>query len=175
MKPRLLILSDLYGGDNPEWIQRYIDLLKFKFEIQYYDMLKLASIDSANLSESDIHAQFLNGGIDKAIETLLNLEKGKVSVLGFSIGGTIAWKTALKGLEVSNLFAVSSTRLRYETESPNCELKLYFGEKDLNKPNSQWYLDLNLEQEIIKDSNHQLYLMENNVSLICNDVLKSLL
>ncbi|WP_337968372.1 hypothetical protein [uncultured Flavobacterium sp.] len=86
MKPRLLILSDLYGGDNPEWIQQYIDLLEFKFEIQYYDTLKLASIDSVNLSESDIHAQFLNGGIDKAVETLLNLEKGKVLVLGFSIG-----------------------------------------------------------------------------------------
>ncbi len=175
MKPRLLILSDLYGGDNPEWIQQYIDLLKFKFEIQYYDTLKLASIDSVNLSESDIHAQFLNGGIDKAVETLLNLEKGKVLVLGFSIGGTIAWKAALKGLEVLNLFAISSTRLRYETESPNCELKLYFGEKDPNKPDSQWYLDLNLEHEIINDSNHQLYLRENNVSLICSDILKSLL
>ncbi len=81
----------------------------------------------------------------------------------------------MKNLEVSNLFAVSSTRLRYETESPNCELKLYFGEKDPNKPDSQWYLDLNLEYEIIKDSNHQLYLRENNVSLICSDILKSLL
>ncbi|PIF32625.1 hypothetical protein CLU81_3173 [Flavobacterium sp. 9] len=175
MKPRLLILSDLFGGDNPEWIQQYIDLLKFKFEIQYYDMLKLVSIDSVNLSESDIHAQFLNGGIDKAVEALLNLEKEKVSVLGFSIGGTIAWKAALKGLNVLNLFAVSSTRLRYETESPNCELKLYFGEKDPNKPDSQWYLDLNLEHEIFKGNNHQLYLLENNVSLICNDILKSLL
>lgn len=175
MKPRLLILSDLYGGDNPEWIKRYIDLLKFKFEIQYYDTLKLASIDSVNLSENDIHAQFLNGGIDKAIEALLNLEKGKVSVLGFSIGGTIAWKAALKGLDVVSLFAVSSTRLRYETESPNCHLKLYFGEKDPNKPNSQWYLDLNLNHEILKDHNHQLYLMENNVSLICSDIFKSLL
>ncbi|RKR09678.1 hypothetical protein C8C83_1325 [Flavobacterium sp. 90] len=175
MKPRLLILSDLYGGDNQEWIQQYIDLLKIKFEIRYYDVLKLAEIDSANFSESYIHAQFLNGGIDKAVETLLNLEKGKVLVLGFSIGGTIAWKAALKGLEVSNLFAVSSTRLRYETESPNCELKLYFGEKDSNKPHSQWYLDLNLNHEIIKDDNHQLYLMKNNVSLICSDILKSLL
>lgn len=175
MKPRLLILSDLYGGDNPEWIKRYIDLLKFRFEIQYYDTLKLANIDSVNFSESDVHAQFLNGGIDRAVETLLNLEKEKVLILGFSIGGTIGWKAALKGLEVSSLFAVSSTRLRYETESPDCEIKLYFGEKDSSKPDSQWYLDLNLEHEILKDNNHQLYLLGNNVSLICSDILKSLL
>lgn len=172
VKPRLLILSDLFGGNNPEWVKIYMNLLQSKFEIQYYDVLELANIDSDNFIESEIHNQFLNGGIDKAVQNLLQLETGKVIVLGFSIGGTIAWKASLKGLNTSHLFAVSSTRLRYETEVPNGIVRLYFGEKDPNKPNSQWFLDLNIENEILKGNNHQLYLTENNAALVCNDILK---
>lgn len=173
-KPRLLILSDLFGGNNPEWIKMYSEVLESKFEIQYYDVLELANIPSDNFIESDVHDQLLKGGIDKAVENLLQLETGKIMVLGFSIGGTIAWKASLKGLDITHLFAVSSTRLRYETEAPNSIIKLYFGEKDPNKPISKWFLDLNLENEILRDNYHQLYLLENNAALICSDILKSL-
>ncbi|MBS7229897.1 alpha/beta hydrolase [Flavobacterium psychroterrae] len=173
MEPRLLILSDLFGG-TPDWLKSYTDLLKSKFEIQYYDVLELANIDSDNFIESDIHNQFLNGGIDKAVENLLHLETEEATVLGFSIGGTIAWKASLKGLHIANLFTVSSTRLRYEFEVPNSVIKLYFGEKDPNKPNSKWFLNLNLESEILINQDHQLYMIENNVLLICDDIFKTL-
>lgn len=173
MKPRLLILSDLFGGANPKWIKTYSEILESKFEIQYYDVLELANIDINNCIESDIHNQFLNGGFDKAIESLLKLETDKVTILGFSIGGTIAWKASLKGLKITHLFAVSSTRLRYEAEAPNCIIKLYFGEKDPNKPNPQWFLDLNLENQIFRDNYHQLYLIENNADLVCDDILQT--
>lgn len=73
VKPRLLILSDLFGGNNPEWVKTYSEKLESKFEIQYYDVLELANIKSHNFSESDIHNQFLNGGIDNAVESLLQL------------------------------------------------------------------------------------------------------
>ena len=174
MKPRLVILSDLFGGNNPEWIKMYLEILESKFEIQYYDVLELANIPAGNFIESDIHDQLLKGGIDKAVENLLKLETGKIMVLGFSIGGTIAWKASLLGLDITHLFAVSSTRLRYETEVPNSIIQLYFGEKDPNKPNPQWFLDLNLENEILRDNHHQLYLIENNAVLICSDILKYL-
>lgn len=134
MKPRLLILSDLFGGENPDWIKQYTDLLQSKFEIQYYNVLKLANITVSNFTEMDVHNQFLNGGIDKAVDNLLELEKDKIAVLGFSIGGTISWRAVLKGLKSSHLIAVSSTRLRYETHLPDCKVKLYFGENDKNKP-----------------------------------------
>ncbi|MEO8237445.1 MAG: alpha/beta hydrolase [Flavobacterium sp.] len=126
-KPRLLILSDLFGGKNPEWVNYYVEKLKSKFEIQYYDVLELGDIDTIDSGEVNIHNQFLNGGIDKAVEVLLHQEKEKVTILGFSIGGTIAWKAALKGLKVSHLIAVSSTRLRFETRfqiaKSNCILE----------------------------------------------------
>jgi len=171
MKSKLLILSDLFGGGNPEWIKRYTDLLEPKFEIQYYDVLELANITISDLTEMDIHNQFLNGGIDKAVDNLLELENGKVTVLGFSIGGTIAWKAALKGLKVVNLIAVSSTRLRFETEAPNCKIRLYFGDKDLNAPNSKWFIDLKVSNHFFENQDHQLYLERKNVALICNNFL----
>lgn len=171
VKPRLLILADLFGGENPEWIKSYTNLLESKFDVQYYDVLELGDIDKSDFVESNLHDQFLNGGIDKAVETLLKLEKGEVTILGFSIGGTIAWKASSRELNTTCLYAVSSTRLRYENESPNCELKLYFGEKDLNKPNLQWFLDLGVSNEIFENQNHQFYLDKNIASLISNKIL----
>jgi pimeloyl-ACP methyl ester carboxylesterase len=168
-KPRLLILSDLFGGENPEWMQYYKDILKSNFDIQYYDVLQLAGI-SSDCDETNIHNQFLNGGIDKATENLLELETDEVIVLGFSIGGTIAWKASLKGLNVSLLIAVSSTRLRFENEVPNCKIKLYFGERDLNKPDSKWFSDLKISSEILDNQNHQFYLQQNKAFVICNNL-----
>jgi pimeloyl-ACP methyl ester carboxylesterase len=171
MKPRLLILSDLFGGKNPKWIKYYTEILESKFDIQYYDVLKLGEIEASNTDEKDIHNQFLKTGIDKAVQNLLNLEKEEVTVLGFSIGGTIAWKASLKGLNVCQLFAVSSTRLRFETEIPNCKIKLYFGGKDLNLPDLQWFFDLKISNQFFKNQDHQLYFDEKNAFVICNDIL----
>nr|WP_315244801.1 alpha/beta hydrolase [uncultured Flavobacterium sp.] len=168
VKPRLLILSDLFGGENPDWVQYYIDELKSKFDIQYYDVRELANISLEYVTESDIHNQFLNGGIDKAVNDLLELEKEETAVLGFSIGGTIAWKAALNGLKVSLLIAVSSTRLRFETQIPCCEIKLYFGQKDLNAPNPEWFSDLNISNHFFENQGHSLYLEKENAFVICN-------
>ncbi|MTH14974.1 alpha/beta hydrolase [Flavobacterium sp. LC2016-01] len=173
MKPRLLILSDLFGGENPDGIKFYTDKLESSFDIQYYDVLKLANINASGLGETEIHSQFLNGGIERAIENLLQLEKEKVTVLGFSIGGTVAWKASLKALKTDYLFAVSSTRLRYENELPDCNIKLYFGENDLNKPNLEWFFNLNVSNKIFDNQKHQLYLENNNAYLICDDILKA--
>ncbi|WP_166920944.1 alpha/beta hydrolase [Flavobacterium poyangense] len=174
IKPRLLILSDLFGGKSSDWVNQYIELLRSKFDIQYYDVLELGGVATADNEENNIHNQFLNGGIDKAVKTLLDKESEEVSVLGFSIGGTIAWKAALKGLKVVQLIAVSSTRLRFETQTPNSKIKLYFGEEDLNKPDSQWFLDLKISNQIFENEKHQLYLEKKNVLLICNAILLDL-
>ncbi|WP_281634723.1 alpha/beta hydrolase [Flavobacterium luteolum] len=169
MKSRLLILSDLFGG-NPEWIQTYIETLGLRFDVQYYDVLKLAQIDSSS-DEKEIHNQFLNGGIEKAVNNLLDLESGNASVLGFSIGGTIAWKACLRGLKVTELVAVSSTRLRFENEVPNCKIKLYFGKRDSNIPKYEWFSELGISNLIFENQDHLLYQEKENAFLICDDFL----
>lgn len=171
MKTRLLILSDLFGGENPEWVKLYTEILQSKFDIQYYDVRELANISLECITEADIHNQFLNGGIDRAVENLLKLEKEQTAILGFSIGGTIAWKAALSGLKVSHLIAVSSTRLRFETQIPDCKINLYFGKEDLNTPNPKWFSDLKISSHIFESHGHQLYLVKDIVLIICNNLL----
>ncbi|WDF63972.1 alpha/beta hydrolase [Flavobacterium sp. KACC 22763] len=168
-KPRLLLLSDLFGG-NPEWIQNYIEILEIKFDVQYYDVLKLAQIDSSS-DEKEIHNQFLNGGIEKAVNKLLDFEREDAAVLGFSIGGTIAWKACLRSLKVTELVAVSSTRLRFENEVPNCKIKLYFGEKDSNIPKYKWFSELRISNLIFENQDHLLYQEKENAFLICSNFL----
>ncbi|MCM0664962.1 alpha/beta hydrolase [Flavobacterium tyrosinilyticum] len=168
-KPRLLLLSDLFGG-NPKWVEYYIKILEVKYDIQYYDVLELAQMNSIN-TEVKIHNQFLNGGLEKAVVNLLAFEKEKVAVLGFSIGGTIAWKASLKGLKITEFVAVSSTRLRFETEMPNCKVKLYYGEKDLNKPNEEWFLDLKISNQTIENRDHLLYKEKEIAFLFCSNFL----
>lgn len=173
MKPKLIILSDLWGKEKSEWVSVYVELLKDKFEIQYYDCFELGAIDKTDYTEENLHSQFVNGGIEKAVEHLLKSEKNSIDILAFSIGGTIAWKAAIKGLNVGCLFAVSSTRLRYETQVPDCKIKLYFGEKDTNKPDASWFKKHQIDFEILENKNHQLYLEKDFIHLICDEVLKS--
>ena len=172
MKPRLIILSDLWGKEKSNWVAGYVDLLNDKFEIQYYDCCDLGGIDKANYTEENLHSQFVNGGIEKAVANLLKAEKNEIDVLAFSIGGTIAWKSALKGLNVRRLFAVSSTRLRYENEIPNGAIKSYYGENDSNTPSDDWFEKYSIDFEIIKNKEHSFYTEKDFATSICKEILK---
>lgn len=172
MKPRLIILSDLWGKEKSDWVLDYIELLKDKFEIQYYDCCELGEIDKTNYTEENLHSQFVNGGIENAVENLLKTEKYQIDILAFSIGGIIAWKSALKGLNVRSLFAVSSTRLRYEDKIPNGAIRLYYGENDSNKPNDNWFEKHSLDYEIIENKEHNFYTEKECATSICNEFLK---
>jgi hypothetical protein len=172
MKPRLIILSDLWGKEKSDWVSAYVSLLKDNFEIQYYDCCELGEIDKTNYTEENLHNQFVNGGIEKAVQNLLKAEKNQIDFLTFSIGGTIAWKATLKGLNVRTLFALSSTRLRYENEIPNGTIKLYYGENDSNKPSENWFEKHSIDFEIIKNKKHNFYTEKHFAESICKEILK---
>ncbi|NDP23027.1 MAG: alpha/beta hydrolase [Paludibacter sp.] len=172
MKPKLIILSDVWGKEKSNWILGYVEIIKDKFDIQYYDCCELGGIDKSIFTEQNLHNQFVNGGIEIAVENLLNKEKGEIKILAFSIGGTIAWKAALKGLKVSDLVAVSSTRLRNEIETPNCRIRLLFGENDVNKPSLDWLKKQDVSFEIYNDMKHEMYVEANLVKDICDEILK---
>jgi pimeloyl-ACP methyl ester carboxylesterase len=172
MKPRLIILLDLWGKEKSDWVSNYVELLKDKFEIQYYDCCELGAIDKTNYTEENLHSQFINGGIEAAVEHLLKAEKNEIDILAFSIGGTIAWKGALQGLNFKKLFAISSTRLRYENKIPNGIIKLYYGEKDSNAPSENWFQKHSINFEIIKDKEHVFYTEKDFATSICKEVLK---
>ncbi|WP_062055210.1 hypothetical protein [Aquimarina longa] len=157
MKPKLLILSDLWGEEKSDWVAYYIKQLQNTFRIQYYDCCTLGALDTSIYTEENLHQQFINGGIEIAVQNLLLLEKESVSILAFSIGGLIAWKSALKGLDINILYAISSTRLRYETNKPKNKVELYFGENDSYKPTSKWFNSMNIPTTIIPQKKHDIY------------------
>jgi len=173
--PRLILLSDLFGQTKNRWLPLYLEKLSPYFDIKFYDSCELAGIKNKDNSQEEIHQRFINGGIDRAVNSLLVLEKGKVNILAFSIGGTIAWKANLQGLDVKCFYAISSTRLRKETQIPDSKIKLYFGAQDIYQPKTNWYETKNLQSTILKNEGHDLYRKSVNVDLICKDILETFL
>jgi len=173
MKSRLLILSDLWGIRRSDWIGFYLKLLEAEFDVCYYDCCELGDVDTSEYCESALHSQFVDGGIDAAVEKLLEKETDRVDVLAFSIGGTIAWKAALKGLKIANFYAVSATRLRYESQKPVCSIKLFYGEKDKFKPTHDWFERMEIPFEVMHGADHLIYAERSCSEIICNDILNA--
>jgi hypothetical protein len=171
MKQKLIILSDLWGTKNAAWILKYEKQLSLYFDTKVYDTCVLANINIDNLREEQIHKKFVEGGIDKAVEMLLNQVKEKIIVLAFSIGGFIAWEAALKGLDFVDLYAVSATRLRNQKRKPKGHLMLYYGDGDLYKPNKKWFSELNIKAHIVENKGHELYKNVSFINRICKEIL----
>ena len=174
LKQRLIILSDLWGLEDAEWMIPYHKQLEPHFKLEFYDSRKLVDLDLSDNSKNGIHAQFVNGGIDRAAHKLCRKEKLDVNVLAFSVGGVIAWKAALRGLPIKKLYAISSTRLRYETVKPNCKCAVYFGEEDQYKPNVNWHANLSLDCNYIENSEHEMYKEEEFANSLCKKIIKEL-
>ena len=172
MKKSLVILSDLGSEENSAWMVNYYIQLASNFHVSVYNVCWLANIKESHLTEKEVHTRFLDGGIDTAVQKLLELEKDSLYVLAFSIGGTIAWKAALKGLQINLLFAVSSTRLRLETQKPNCQIRLFYAENDLYKPTDSWFEEMNISPEISPKKLHTYYRESIYAAHICYKLLQ---
>ena len=174
IKPRLLLISDLWGKEKSYWITYYTSILENHFDLKYYDSCDLGSIDKSDYIEENLHHQFVNGGIEKAVIQLVKEEKGNISVLGFSVGGLIAWKAGLSGLRIQNLYAISSTRLRYETEKPKGKIELFYGGNDNYKPDRSWFNKLELKEQYFENEEHELYKNKEIAENICKIIVEQL-
>ncbi len=174
IKPKLIILSDLWGKEKSFWVDYYTKLLEEKFMLKYYDCCELGEIKKYEYSENNLHKQFMNGGIAKAIENLKAIEKTEVYVLAFSIGGLICWKASLTGLKTRGIFAISSTRLRYETEKPSGIIELIYGEKDEFQPENEWFQNLNISKKFVKNENHNFYQKQEHAKNITDLIISYL-
>lgn len=175
MKKRLIILSDLWGEKKATWLNNYKEALKNEFEVVFYDCCDLAEVDITIYKEENLHKQFVNGGIERAVVRLLELEKEKrIVILAFSIGGVIAWKFAKEHTKVELLYCVSSTRLRYESEKPSCNTVLYYAYNDRFKPDNNWFNQINLPALIV-EGNHEVYVNKNFSKFICKDIIGTII
>lgn len=173
MKKKLIILSDIYGSINWSWINYYVEGLKNDFQIHLYDSCILAGIDTRSTLK-ERHRQFIDSGILKATEQLIRLPVSEESlIIGFSIGGTIAWKAANMGLKHQGLFLVSATRLRFETLKPHGSIQLYYGEEDPHKPDPDWFEKLTLNPHLFPGAKHEFYRSKSTADLLIKELLKS--
>lgn len=173
-KPRLVLISDLWGSKDSEWINNYTSILNHHFDVFYYSSTELAEINIFNMAQDKIHQEFIEAGIEKAVENLLKFETQKIHILAFSVGGTIAWKAALRGLQVQNLFAVSATRLRYETKKPSTKVELFFGDDDSFLPDSKWFEDMQIKKHFITNHDHEMYREKEIAYDICSSIINQL-
>lgn len=173
MAERLVIVSDMWGVKKGLWITSYLGYLQQYFDITFYDCQQLAHLDVVVHSEENIHQAFVEGGITTAAAHLLKKEKQPVHYLGFSTGGTVAWKANLMGLPMKSLYTVSSTRIRTENKSPACPTTVLFGDNDIYRPKSVWYEETGVKGELIKGFGHSMYTDEKVIQKVCLDLLQS--
>ena len=168
---RIILLSDLWGKEKSEWIHFYLEILQNYFVVEFYDSCDLGNIDTTEYTEEKLHQKFLDGGIETAVKNLLERENQISTVLGFSVGGYIGWKAVLAGLKIDGLFAISSTRIRYEDKKPPGTIELYYGEEDNFKPNTEWFRKLELKENIYKKEEHNLYQKKEIAESICKKII----
>ncbi len=171
MSEKLVILSDMWGAKKGMWITSYLGYLQQYFEITYYDIQQLSNLDVAVQTTDNVHRAFVEGGIDVAVAHLLKKEKEPAHYLGFSMGGTIAWKAGLKGLPMKSLYAVSSTRVRAEVEKPDCDTTTLFGDKDVYRPALSWYDKVGVKPQLIKGFGHTMYNDDHIINKVSLDLL----
>ncbi|HEX7366675.1 MAG TPA: hypothetical protein VF273_06255 [Pelobium sp.] len=173
MKPKLIILSDLWGKTKANWLTYYRTTLSEHFEISFFDCCELGEINTKDANEESLHQQFVNGGIEKAALNLCQLQNESYAILGFSVGGTIGWKANLNGLKTKHLFAVSSTRLRTESVKPPAQINLFFGENDRFKPTDQWFKTLGIKPNILNNQEHTFFENPLDAKMLCERVISS--
>jgi hypothetical protein len=174
MKPKLIVLSDLFGEEKSDWKRYYLRSLTNHFEVIYYDCCELGNIDKYDFTEKTLHELYLKKGVQTAVQKLLTLEKKPVRVLGFSIGGVIGWKAALKGLPVSHFYAVSSTRLRHEDQKPNCKISLLFAENDYFVPDRDWFKKLDIDFRVMELKDHNMYMEHDCARRVTAELIQEL-
>lgn len=177
MKKNLVIISDLWGWQDAHWLDIYVELLQTNYEITLYDAQELANFPADfSQSEASLHTAFTKqGGLKRAVEQLIARERHAepMSILAFSIGGTIAWKAALAGLKAEDLHLVSATRLRYEIEQPPCPIALTYGQNDPYIPADNWFKKMRIIPQIITKKEHEFYTEKIHAQMICNRILLS--
>lgn len=160
MKPRLVLLSDLWGKGRSDWWQNYDQLLAPHFNLQWYDCCALAGLQLVPYEQEHLHRQFVAGGIERAVQALIQHESTRSSpcyILGFSIGGLIGWRSIVAGLRANYFCAISATRLRYETHVLPLNGLLLYGKEDPYQPAPEWLDKQQLQHQVLADFRHECY------------------
>lgn len=171
MKNTLLILSDIYGLEGQDWMEYYKRGLASEFNLYLFDSCTLAGLPKTTTAIEERHDRLIHGGISKAVHKLFQKAPPEALILGFSVGGTIAWKAALQGLKNRGLILISATRLRYEESLPPTPIDLYYGEKDPYRPQASWFQKMTLKPHLLPRKDHEFYRRKNEAEFLMSTLL----
>lgn len=171
MAERLVILSDLWGAKKGLWITSYLGYLQQYFDIVYYDTSQLADLDVSNPTAEAMAEAFQEGGLERAVRSLLEKEETPSHYLTFCAGGTVVWDAARKGLPVLSLYAVSPMHLHRESDLPGCQVKLLYGEYMENRPSHGWAETIGAPMEVVPRFGREMYSDEKIIQKVCRDLL----
>ena len=106
-----------------------------------------------------------------AVETLRIRLDAPDAILGFSVGGTIAWKYALE-YPNARVCLISATRIRNEELKPSGPIHLYFGESEVHGPDQEWFNKHGLIPSIVKNEGHECYKVGHLIQQTCTNLLE---
>ncbi|QLE79895.1 hypothetical protein FLM55_09190 [Francisella sp. Scap27] len=156
MSNSVLILSDMFGvNDKSEYLKKtlyFFDKLGFSC-----DMLSTPEYCGINnyYKEKDIHIEFIERGIDIGVYKLSKNSSKYDIAIGFSIGGTILWKSIKQGFNVPKILCFSPSRLRFESGKIMTESHMALSDEG----HSKYHFDKSLHDYLYieKSSNHDFY------------------
>ncbi len=163
----------MWGAEKSAWLNNFQHALLSHYKIKFYDATKLGQLDPNRYGdEKSLHQAYIETGIDHGIQNLIRIEKEPQIYIACSIGGIMAWKAALEGLPIKKLIAISSTRLREESKSPNCDFQLFYGKDDSNKPSANWLNTFAKDKHEIINGDHDIYTDKEQVPYIIKSLLE---
>jgi hypothetical protein len=172
MAERLVILSDLWGPRKGLWITSYLGYLQQYFDITYYDTSQLADLDLSHPTAQTLTAAFTDGGLKRAVKSLLSKEEQPADYLTFCAGGTVVWNAIKEGLPAKSLYAISPMSLHSETDGPDCPSKVLYGEYMENKPSKKWATHTGTTMEVVPRFGHEMYSDEKVIQKVCQELLE---
>ena len=172
MAERLVVLSDMWGSRRGLWITSYLGYLQQYFDIVYYDSQELAGLDLVVKTRENLSKALSQGGYDTAVTQLLAREKTPSHYLSFCVGGTLAWKAALKGLPMKSFYAISPPSLEREQLKPDCPVKLLYGELHQERPGADWADPMQVNMRVEPKFGQELYSDEKIIRKVCLELLE---
>ena len=172
MAERLVILSDLWGPRKGLWITSYLGYLQQYFDITYHDTSQLADLEVAHPTSQALSAAFADGGLERAVKSLLSKEVKPAHYLAFCAGGTVVWKALKEGLAAKSLYAISPMNLHREGEGLDCPSKILYGEYMEDKPSKKWANLTGTTMEVIPRFGREMYSDEKVIQKVCQELLE---
>ena len=172
MAERLVILSDLWGPRKGLWITSYLGYLQQYFDITYHDTSQLADLEVSHPTPKTLNAAFAEGGLGRAVKSLLSKEPKPGHYLAFCAGGTVVWNAIKEGLEVKSLYAISPLNLHRDSEGPECPVKTLYGEYMEDKPSQRWADQTGASLEVIPRFGREMYSDEKVIQKVCQEILE---